>query len=169
MILLYLLSGKMTLTQKEKIKQQTTVRTEKLIDAVKWLIHNHKSWKNVDLEKLKNAIGRTKPICVGKTTSVQSGNSSVEEEVMFTCYFPEGKINASSGGFENTHDFKEFVDKMNESNFDVHFKLEVEREFLNGKDGDQAMKLSYATFSNCNVEIIINFYFSHFSNGRNLL
>ena len=132
-----LLSGKMTLAQKEKIKQQTTVRTEKLIDAVKWLIHNHKSWKNVNLEELKDAIGRTKPIRVDKTTNVQSGNSSVEEEVMFTCYFPDGKNNAFSGGFENPHDFKEFVDKMNESNFDVHFKSEVEREFLNGKDGDQ--------------------------------
>ena len=132
-----LLSGNMTLAQKQKIKQQTTVRTDKLIKAVEWLIQNHRSWKNVDLDELRDSIGRTNPIRVDKATNVQSGNSSVEEEVIFTCYFPDGKNNAASSGFENPHDFKEFVDKMNESNFDVHFKPEVEREFLNGKEGDQ--------------------------------
>ena len=132
-----LLSGKMTYGQKQKIEQLTTVRTDKMIAAVKWLSENHREWKNVDLEKLKTQIANTKPIRMDKSTTCESGNATVEEDIVFTCYFPDGKANASSGGFDNPLDFKEFVDVMQENNYDVHFKAELEREFVKGKEGDQ--------------------------------
>ena len=132
-----LLSGKMTYGQKQKIEQLTTVRTDKMIAAVKWLSENHREWKNVDLEKLKTQIANTKPIRMDKSTTCESGNATVEEDIVFTCYFPDGKANASSGGFDNPLDFKEFVDIMQENNYDVHFKAELEREFVKGKEGDQ--------------------------------
>ena len=80
-----LISGKMTFGQLQAVKDRTRVRTDKLIAAVKWLISNHRDWKNVNLDKIKDKINHTQPVRVDKSTSVQSGNASIKEEVVFTC------------------------------------------------------------------------------------
>ena len=43
-----LLLGKMTYAQKQKVNKLTTVRTDKMIAAVKWLVANHRDRKDID-------------------------------------------------------------------------------------------------------------------------
>ena len=131
-----LISGKMTFGQLQAVKDRTRVRTDKLIAAVKWLVANHRDWKNVNFEKIKDKIHHTQPVRVDKSTTVQSGNASIEEEVVFTCYFPDGKANTHAGGFQSPTDFKEFVDTMKRNNYNIELKSEMEKEFVNGKTID---------------------------------
>ena len=69
-----LLSGKMTNDQKRHVKTKTKVRTDKLIAAVEWLVHNHSAWKHVDLTDLKREISNSTPIVVDKATNIESTN-----------------------------------------------------------------------------------------------
>ena len=129
-------SGPMTEGQQEKAKKQSEFRTDKMIVAVKWLCENHRMWKDVNLKNMIQEIGKTNPIRVEKASTVHSGNAVLEEEVVFTCYYPDGATNASSGGFNNREDFKAFVEEMREKHYDVQFKAEIEREFVTCSDGD---------------------------------
>ena len=125
-----LLSGKMTLDQKKKVETKTRLRTDKMIAAFKWLCENHRLWKNIDLEKLKRQIGDCKPIMVDKSTTVGSGNANVEQEEMFTCYYPDGANNGVSGGFDTPGAFKQFAQEMQEKNYDLEFKAVLQKEFV---------------------------------------
>ena len=104
-----LYSGKMTLGQKQKADKLSTVRTDKMIAAVEWLVKNHVDWMGVNLDELKKEIQTTQPVRVDKSTNVDSTNATVEEDIVFTCYYPEGKNNGSSGGFDDPLDFKEWT------------------------------------------------------------
>ena len=46
---LVMMTGKMTQSQRKRVKEMATVRTDKLTEAVEWLCKNHKAWKTVDL------------------------------------------------------------------------------------------------------------------------
>jgi hypothetical protein len=47
--IIVLVSGKMTIGQREKVKNKSVIRTDKVIAAVEWLCVNHKIWKDIDL------------------------------------------------------------------------------------------------------------------------
>jgi dihydroorotase len=67
---------------------------------------------------------------------VRSGNASVEDEVVFTCYYPDGATNTNCGGFSSPNEFKKFVEDMQAKNFDLQFKAHLTREFVTCSDGD---------------------------------
>ena len=131
-----LVSGKMTAAQKQRVKTKCTVRTEKLIAAVEWLIANNKAWKDVDIEELKREIVNFQPIVMDKSTTCKSTNANVEKEEVFTCYYPDSSNNAVSGGFDTPGAFKEFVKEMTEQNFDIELKAELEKAFVQGGDDE---------------------------------
>lgn len=141
-----LTTGPMTVQQKKKADKLSTVRTDKMIAAVKWLCENHRSWKHVDFEKIKDRIGRTQPIRVDKSSRVDSGNAIVEDEVVFTCYYPDGATNSHTGGFENAEDFKKFVEETKRQNYDVHLQANMEREFVKCGDGDHLIGAAVLQF-----------------------
>lgn len=141
-----LTNGPMTKAQQQKVKESTTCRTEKMISAVKWLCAHHKSWKEVDVEKIIHQIGRTQPIRVEKSTTCDSGNATVEDEVVFTCYYPDGATNNQTGGFHSPEDFKTFVEQTKQQNFDVELKAHIEREFVKCSDGDHLISACLLQF-----------------------
>ena len=127
---------KMTEGQQKKAEKLSEFRTDKMIAAVKWLTRFHKTWRNVDVAEVIERIGRTKPIRIEKATTVKSGNAAVEDEVIFTCYYPDGATNTNSGGFSSPEDFKTFVEDLQSKNFDLQFKANLEKEFVTCNDGD---------------------------------
>ena len=131
-----LISGKLTAAQKRSVLSKTEIRTEKLIAAVEWLVENNKAWKEVDLEELREEIATSKPIVVDKSSNIGSGNANVEEEEVFTCYYPDSASDSVSGGFDTPGAFKEFVTEMQEKNYDLQFKAQLEKEFVRGGDDE---------------------------------
>lgn len=142
----FLLSGKMTYEQKKKVETKTRIRTDKMIEAVEWLCANNRMWKDIDLEALRKEIGECKPIVMDKSTEVGSGNANVEEEEIFTCYFPDGSMDSHSGGFDTPGAFKEFVKEMQEKNFDIEMKASLEKEFVKGGDDELLLGASLLQF-----------------------
>ncbi len=142
----FLLSGKMTYEQKKKVETKTRIRTDKMIAAVEWLCANNRMWKDIDLEKIRKEIGDCKPILVDKSTEVGSGNANVEEEEIFTCYFPDGTMDSHAGGFDSPGAFKEFVKEMQEKNFDIEMKANLEKEFVKGGDDELLLGASLLQF-----------------------
>ena len=112
--------GKMTSQQLSRAKERSKIRTNKIIDAVEWLVENNCRWKDVDLEKIKESLESITPCIVERCdvdTSVQQSN--VEQREMFTCYFPEGQMTPEAGGLESSEVFKEYVEEMTRKGFDV--------------------------------------------------
>lgn len=131
-----LLSGKMTSDQKKRVETKAKLRTDKLIAAMEWLCKNNRLFKDVDMEVLRQQIGECKPIMVDRSVSEASQNANVEQEEIFSCYYPDGASNPTSGGFDTPGAFKEFVKEMQEQGFDIEMKARLEREFVRGGDDE---------------------------------
>ena len=127
---LILYSGELTKWQQERAKELCSVRTEKLIAAVDWLVDNNDLWKHINKQQMIHRLERTKPVVEDRSTTVNSENSNIEEQEMFTCYYPDGKANGVNGGFDNPSGFKEFVNRMAEDGFDIEFKANLRREYI---------------------------------------
>ena len=131
-----LLSGKMTKNQKNRVLSKTKVRTDKLIAAVEWLVQNHTAWRDIDLDVIRDEISRSTPIVVDKATNIESSNARVEKEEVFTCYYPDSAADAVSGGFDTPGAFKDFVTELQEKNYDIELKAELEKSFVRGSDDE---------------------------------
>lgn len=129
--------GKMTDFQRKKVNDSTSVNTQKLIDAAKWLCENHARWKDVDYEKIKEELKNKRVIRIDHSETVESTNATVEHEEIFTCYYPEGTANTTSGGFSDTDTFVKLADELQQKNFNVELKANLEAQFVRDNDGDQ--------------------------------
>ena len=64
------------------------------------------------------------PCVVDKSSTVPSENSNIESHEVFFCYYPDGKMNVQSGGFENHDAFKEYVHEMQEKKYMISLKVD---------------------------------------------
>jgi hypothetical protein len=90
----------MTGHQKRRVHEKATVRTNKLITAVEWLCKNHRMWKTVDIDVLCQELENVEPTVVDISEQVECENANVEEQEVFTNYYPNGAATEVSGGFE---------------------------------------------------------------------
>ena len=130
-------TGKMTQSQRKRVKEKTTVRTDKLIEAVEWLCKNHRTWKTVDLVAVRKKLEGVEPTLINTSEEVECENANVEEQEVCTCYYPDGAATEASGGFEERGAFKKFVEKMKAQNFNMEFKANLEKKFVKERDSDQ--------------------------------
>ena len=130
-----LLSGKMTHVQRQRAKQ--TVRVEKILEAVKWLCCNHVRWKEIDYDSYVKELENYVPTVIDHSNEVSSENQNIEKEEMFSCYYPDGAVNERQGGFNNAADFRSYIDSMQQTGYEVSMQIELGKEFVNGRDGDQ--------------------------------
>ena len=131
-----LLSRKMTQAQKKRVESKIKVRTDRLIAAIEWLVSNHSAWKEVNLQDIHEEIANSSPIVVDKSSNIESSNACVEKQEVFACYYPDSAVDAASGGFDTPGAFKEFVTELQEKNYDLLFKAELEKSFVRGSDDE---------------------------------
>lgn len=138
--------GRMTEAQRKKVKDRTQVRTDKLIEAAKWLCENHANWKDVDYESIKTELQAKRVVRIDHSKTVESTNASIETEEIYTCYYPEGANTEHSGGFDDPESFVELADELQRANFDIELKANLEREFVSDYDGDQLVNTCLLQF-----------------------
>jgi len=141
-----LLTGKLTKKQKARVEKKKEIRTDKILEAVQWLSKNHKRWKNVDLDEFRKELAGATPVVVDNSSEVDSENANVEEQELFTCYFPDGATNERAGGFDDPEAFKTYVNEMKEKNFNVELQLQLGKEFVQSGDGDPLVNSSLLQF-----------------------
>ena len=139
-----LLNGGMTATQKQKATQE--IRTEKVMEAVEWLIENNVRWKGISLNEVRREIEELRPVIVDRSHEVETENANIEEKELFECYFPDGTTNETNGGFKTPDDFKTRVDEMYQMGFKAEWKLRLEQSFVNESDGDLLVNSSLLQF-----------------------
>jgi hypothetical protein len=75
-----------------------------------------------------------------------SVNQNLESKEFFLCYYPDGTVNPRQGGFNNTNDFKGFINELHTVGFNMELKTNLTKEFLNGGNGDQLISSSLLHF-----------------------
>lgn len=130
-----LLNGPMT--KKQRDRAQKEIRVEKVTNAVKWLCLNHFRWKDIDYDKYCTELQNCVPTVIDHSDEVASTNQNLETEELFSCYYPDGAVNNRQGGFNSSADFKKYIGDMKERGFDIQLQINLQKEFLDGRDGDQ--------------------------------
>ena len=143
---LILITGRLTDWQRRKIKDRTAVRTDKLIAAMKWLVENHRKWKGIDLDVLKEQLTNRIPVVRDISKIVQGANTNIEEEVIFQCYYPDGAVTPKAGGFEEPGAFQDYVEEMAIKGFDVEFKVDLQKKFVDTDNNDQLLSACLLQF-----------------------
>ena len=93
------LMGKMTKKQKQRAKEKTQIRPDKIFEAVTWLVQHNREWKDVDLEDLKRKLREPVVITDDQSTEVDGyPQSNLEEEETFRIYFPDAEMDSTRGG-----------------------------------------------------------------------
>ena len=138
--LVVVLYGKMTPFQKDKAKNRTRIRPEKVMDALKWLVKNNKTWQemNLDLDRIRSEI--RSPVLIDESTTVHQeasqnvcdSGTNVEQTDSFKIWFPDQSINQLNGGCESIEEFNEQVKKLKLSGY----TFQCEADFLSQAVGD---------------------------------
>ena len=77
---------------------------------------------------------------------VNSKNANVEEEVIFQCYYPDSAVTTTAGGFEEEGAFQSFVEEMARKGYDVEFKADLQKKFVDTDNNDQLMNACLLQF-----------------------
>ena len=139
-------SGTMTSQQKKKVKEKATVRTDKIIAAVKWLCENNSYWKKFDYSKICDDLSELTPTFLDESRQVESEDSNLEDQEVFSCFFPDGSRTTDGGGFDDAGAFKDFVRKMQSSKYGLGVKSNIPQEFVYGDKEDEFVNSSLLQF-----------------------
>lgn len=129
--IIVLAEGNMTPLQHARAKQLARVRVEYLLIALEWICTYHKKWKQeIDLNALREELEGRQPIWIDKSTQSPSVNTNVEEEELFSCFFPDGATTPQTGGFDTREDFRGYVEQLAREGYEVEFKATLKTEYL---------------------------------------
>ena len=106
------------------------IRVAKVLSAVKWLRKNHRRWKDIDYNTYQTRLENFLPTIIDHSEEVASQNQNVEQEELFSCYYPDGTMNNQQGGLNNPEDFKRFIDDMHQAGFKIELQVELGKKFL---------------------------------------
>ena len=127
---LILYSGELTEWQRQRAKELCSARTEKLIRAVDWLVENNSLWRHINKASIRHRLESASPVVEDRSTTVDGENANVEEQEIFTCYYPDSTANASFGGCSHPNGFKDFVTRMARDGHDGEFQANLRREYI---------------------------------------
>ncbi len=136
---LCLYTGEMTEWQKKRAKDLSTIRTAKVFTALDWLVEHNPRWSNVNLQSMRAELSKKTPVVYDRSSEVDSENSNIECEEIFTCYYPDGATNPTNGGFSEPDGFKLYVEEMAQKGFDIEFQCELQQQFVTNGDADILM------------------------------
>ena len=129
-----LLRGNMTRKQKQQAKENSKLRIDALVSALRWLKENNKNWKNADVDAWTRHYQQeeNQPYLIDESyeeddsDDVENLNIERTEKVHF--YFPDGEVHELTGGHKKRTDFLELVQRSKESGFDLELQCDFERE-----------------------------------------
>ena len=131
-----LMNGKMTRRQKMKAKENSQIRVEKLVAAVKWLQANHASWKDTDVNKWRERFQKQKPVVIDKSKeeddSPDADDANIEITEKFCVYYPDGSFDQYCGGSKRSYnDFKKIIMEARLNEYDLAWQCDLEKRFEN--------------------------------------
>ena len=108
------LQGPFTSFQLNKVREQTTVRPGVVLQAMWWLKHNNRLYKDI---KIPTAEELPRPIIIDDSEHVESENTDIESRFEYTVVFPgTEEINDTNGGQISQEEFKrQVIDSMDMS------------------------------------------------------
>ena len=133
---LVLLTGKLTKAQKKRAQEKCKIRPWKMKTALLWLVENNHKWKNVNYEAILRDLENRTPVVFDRSSEVASENRNVEEQEIWTCYYPDGSMNPRNGGFSDNKDFKDYVAQMASEGYDVEVQANLNQEFIRDGEAD---------------------------------
>ena len=125
-----LLNGNLTPFQHQQAHKQAKIRTDKVLRALEWMCVNHKRWKHVNLEEIRQELAGYQPVFIDKSKECASTNSNIEEEEVYSFYYPDGATTQRNGGFDEPGAFRNYAKELKEKGFDPEFKCKLEKNFV---------------------------------------
>ena len=124
-----LLSGRMTFNQKKKAVENSQIRVEKLVAAVKWLEANNKTWEGTSIEEWRKRFAELKPIVIDKSkeedNSTDPEDANIETTEKFCVYYPDGSFNMYTGGSGGYDDFKRIVMEAGKNGYNLEWQCDL--------------------------------------------
>ena len=109
-----LYTGEFTKEQREKLKERSTIRVNRVLNAVKWLVKNNRMWKHVDIHKIREQLLQVGPVFIDESSNVEGStdgvSANIETTETFVAYFPDGTMKTVRGGQESVEAFKKLVE-----------------------------------------------------------
>lgn len=132
-----LINGKLTSKQYKRAKELGSIRTEKVIAAVRWLCTNNRSWEGVNYEEYVSELESHQLTVVDGATTVEDGNTNVESVESFRVYFPDGTLQTFDGGQGSVERFRETVQELKSKRMDIQVQFDLAKEAIaDYKDGN---------------------------------
>ena len=144
--ILVILSGQMTSTQKMLALTKSKIRTEKVITALEWLCENHKNWKHIHLDTIVQELMLRQVVVIDGSEEVECQNTNVEQEELFTCYYPDGAMNPREGGCSDGATFQQYVEDMAKKGYNLEFEMNLQEKLIKGSDDETLVKSSLLQF-----------------------
>ena len=127
-----LYTGDFTKEQKKKAKERSTIRVDKVLNAVYWLVENNETWKDVDIDKIRAQLLRVGPIIIDESKNVEGSvdaiSSNIETTVSFVAYFPDGTMRRVCGGQASIAAFKELVERSKFHMQELEFQCVLDKQ-----------------------------------------
>ena len=140
-----LIHGKMTAKQRAKAKENSTIRVEKVVEALRWLSENHVDGEQFNVDKWKEKYDKNEPIVIDKSSEEDGSDNAEEANVevteKFCVYYPDGTANEYTGGHASQKDFREIVQKAKENGYDLEWQNKFERELVSDVTKNEAFLL----------------------------
>ena len=145
-----LYTGEFTKQQRKKAKERSTIRVEKVLRALNWLVQHNHTWHNVNLDNIRKQLRERGPVVIDESTNVDSAedgvNSNIETTETFVAYFPDGTMRTVSGGQANIDEFKDLVQRSKFQLQQVEFQCVLSKQAAYDYRGDNFVKACLLQF-----------------------
>jgi len=127
-----ILHGNMMPEQKCRAREKNQIHTDKIMEALQWLIHNNEEWmrSNINLQEISENLRN--PVIVDNSRTVEGSeddaNANLEKTETFRVYFPDGRMESLTGGQENIEEFQRLIREAQQSGYNIEFQCDLMKE-----------------------------------------
>ena len=145
-----LYTGEFTEEQRQKARERSTIRVDKVLNALKWLVEHNRLWKRICIEKIRKDLLKVGPVFIDESSRVQGSNdpinTNIETTETFVAYFPDGTMKTVSGGQASIDEFKKLVERSKFHMNQLQFQCVLSKEAASDFQGDNFLKACLLQF-----------------------
>ena len=128
-----LLYGQMTDAQYLNAKKKSKIRTNYIINAVRWLMLYNHEWLHIQSRFNDIVSALQKPIVVDRSRTITTDQDetnccSVQNTETFQVFYPDGTVSTLTGGQERIDDFQEIVREAALNGYDIEYRCNLLKE-----------------------------------------